>query len=338
MSHKIPLNDLHQHSLQYICSYLDRYGEDGTYTDVEIDAFMHEMNRDEASDESSLPAPDDPWFDIDQLKTIYTYAERAYSECVFGHSVSEIFKKITLRNPIKKCVCIGLGQPSSEFLTWEIDGVPESLEDLRYLKENNFSRAAKMERLKPRLLNGETRSSLPLSQLAAFIWMGRQCKLSQVDVSDHTSAKFPQHYVPRNGVRLYAQDPLLNETDIALLKSLNISVLRNPQAFEELDENTLVYAPHFAPHMWLPGLTGTSAPIVIGNDIRSRIHRNLERGAHFSYERTPKGLRVAEVLDNIEPHQRRTLAGFLDSHRCELAKTDENFDQAFTETMIYWKP
>ncbi|KAF2231303.1 hypothetical protein EV356DRAFT_518618 [Viridothelium virens] len=321
MSHKIPLDDLHQHSLQYICNYLDRHGEDGTYTDAEIDGFLHETNRDEAVDELSLPVLDEPWFNIDQLRSVYTYAERAYSESVFVRSVSEIFKKITLRNPIKKCVCIGLGQPSSAFLTWEIDGVPESVEDLRYLEENNYSREAKIERLKPRLLNGETRFSLPLSQLAAFIWMGRQ-------FSDRQS---------KDGVRLYAQEPFLNETDIALLESLNICVLRRPEAFEELDEDTLIYAPHFPLHEWPSGLIGTSAPIIIGNDIRSRLHRELEHSTGFSYKRTPNGLQVAEVLDNIQPHQRRALEGFLEGHRCELANTDENFDRAFTETMIYWK-
>ncbi|KAL9056268.1 MAG: hypothetical protein Q9162_003059 [Coniocarpon cinnabarinum] len=46
-------------------------------------------------------------------------------------------------------------------------------------------------------------------------------------------------------IQVYAQDPIFNETDIAFLSQLGINVLKDPEAWKIIDQETLVFAPHF---------------------------------------------------------------------------------------------
>ena len=170
MDQKMPLDVLHQHEMAYIRKYLDRHGENGTYTDQEIDSFLSGLD---AVDE--IPPPEEPWFDFEQLRSLYENVAKVWQDCLFAKSLTEIFETITSDCLIKKCICVGLGQPSANFLVWDIDGVPESFEDLEHLKKYDFRREAKRTLLEPRLLKGETRHSIPQLQLAAFKWMGDYC-------------------------------------------------------------------------------------------------------------------------------------------------------------------
>ena len=65
--------------------------------------------------------------------------------------------------------------------------------------------------------------------------------------------------------------PRFNETDVALFRSLGVSILGNPEALSQVDESTLVYAPRSPPSEWPNTLTNTSAQIIVGNDVRARL-------------------------------------------------------------------
>ena len=175
MDHKIPLDVLQTYDVPDVCQYLDQHGEDGTHTDDEIDAFLSKLDQEDVADVQR--PPDDAWFDFPGLKTLYTHAKRSWHDSPFARNLAEIFENISPRVSIKKCICIDLGQPSSRFLTWTIDGVPETFDDLEYLDRHKFAREARLTLLEPRLLKGESRHSIPLLHLATIKWMAEHCRL-----------------------------------------------------------------------------------------------------------------------------------------------------------------
>ncbi|KAL3452191.1 hypothetical protein BJX65DRAFT_293350 [Aspergillus insuetus] len=48
---------------------------------------------------------------------------------------------------------------------------------------------------------------------------------------------------PNRPIKVYAQDPVFNDHDCALLESLNITVLEHPGAFEKVSRRTLLFCP-----------------------------------------------------------------------------------------------
>ncbi|KAL2812357.1 hypothetical protein BJX63DRAFT_246003 [Aspergillus granulosus] len=54
---------------------------------------------------------------------------------------------------------------------------------------------------------------------------------------------FLEKQTPNHPVKVYAQDPVFNEHDRALLESLDITVLEHPGAFEKVSPRTLLFCP-----------------------------------------------------------------------------------------------
>jgi hypothetical protein len=53
----------------------------------------------------------------------------------------------------------------------------------------------------------------------------------------------PENQTPSRLVKVYAQDPVFNDHDRALLESLNITVLEHPGAFDKVSPRTLLFCP-----------------------------------------------------------------------------------------------
>lgn len=75
----------------------------------------------------------------------------------------------------------------------------------------------------------------------------------------------------RNGgpAKVYAQDPLFTELDVAFLASLEIVVVEAPAATALVTPSTFVYAPHCERCFFLPAMQGTDAALIICNALES---------------------------------------------------------------------
>lgn len=65
----------------------------------------------------------------------------------------------------------------------------------------------------------------------------------------------------------YAQDPVFNDVDHAVLTSLDITVLETPSAFGLIDEHTFAYAPHYPIAYWPAQMRQGRVGPVLGNDV-----------------------------------------------------------------------
>lgn len=68
-------------------------------------------------------------------------------------------------------------------------------------------------------------------------------------------------------VELFAQDPVFNSVDVALLRELGISVLPNPKAFARIDSTAFVFAPHYPIAAWSEEMRSGAASLIIGNHV-----------------------------------------------------------------------
>lgn len=72
-------------------------------------------------------------------------------------------------------------------------------------------------------------------------------------------------------VEKYAQDPAFNDLDQLLLREMGYRVVKDPQGFEVVDEDTLVFAPHldhvFTHQFWLrnPSVAVCNDVMIWGN-------------------------------------------------------------------------
>lgn len=69
--------------------------------------------------------------------------------------------------------------------------------------------------------------------------------------------------------QIYAQDPVFSSLDEELLDSMNITVVKHPTAFELIDEQTFLFAPHCDRSFLLPGLREREPLLVIANSFES---------------------------------------------------------------------
>jgi hypothetical protein len=58
-----------------------------------------------------------------------------------------------------------------------------------------------------------------------------------------TRRSIAEDQAPNRPIKVYAQDPVFNDHDCALLESLNITVLEHPGAFEKVSRRTLLFCP-----------------------------------------------------------------------------------------------
>ena len=167
--HRIPLKVLvTTHSFSDIRKYLQRHGEDGTLSSSEIDEYFGDVKEEEVRE---APRPQEPWYSVDEVRSIIANAKASWSKSHFSSSLAAAMTKVEL-DGIQRAICLGLGSLSAVFLVWEIEGVPSSRKDVEFLEEKGWSREAKIELLRPKLLDdGQVLHACPILQLAAFEWM-----------------------------------------------------------------------------------------------------------------------------------------------------------------------
>ena len=176
LSRRIHLQDLHdRYSFEEIKSYLRRHGETGFYSDHEMDEFLKKAAEEGAREESKS---EEPMFTTEEMRGLLLRAETVFPQMQFAESLATAMANVPLSGSIKRCVCVGLAAPSVQFLAWEIPDVPNSRSDLCFLTEKNFSREAKVELFRLRLLeDGNILNAIALLQLAAFKWIVQYGKL-----------------------------------------------------------------------------------------------------------------------------------------------------------------
>jgi SRR1 len=72
-------------------------------------------------------------------------------------------------------------------------------------------------------------------------------------------------------ITTFAQDPVFNTLDKALLESLDITVAETPDGFALIDDSTYIYAPHCERKFFLPALRNKDPALVICNDMEWHI-------------------------------------------------------------------
>jgi hypothetical protein len=147
-------------------------------------------------------------------------------------------------------------------------------------------------------------------------------------------------------MKLYIQDPVLNDVDISFLSSLNIQVLPSPKAFSLIDTHTIVYAPHYQVRGWPMQMRQGHARCVIGNDVKSvfnddwmvdkaRKRRWFEDLLETHEQAAARTVQIIPDLDAVDE-----LRDFVKTHEAIRMPTPEGdvARSAFNDTFVYWKP
>jgi len=126
-------------------------------------------------------------------------------------------------------------------------------------------------------LSGETGAAHAMWQLAAFadsvgMIKGTRCWcFCAFEGSGGTDVCARALYVDISKsagiIQTFAQDPVFNSLDEALLVDLAIAVLQDPHAFEEIDESAFVFAPHYPIAGWSAEMRNGDVPLLIGNHV-----------------------------------------------------------------------
>ena len=100
------------------------------------------------------------------------------------------------------------------------------------------------------------------------------------------------------------QDPVFKERDRSFFEDLDIAVVNSPNAFEEIDEQTFLFAPHCEYEQFCEALSGRQLPgLCITNDAQQYVRNyDMRRGASVkeSSEQIGIALKIEESLRKRE--------------------------------------
>lgn len=196
----------------------------------------------------------------------------------------------------------------------------------------------------------------PLWQVAAFVYM---CEaIAEIKGAKHpevsnwqklSKATNPlsllqtsgaQHEANGEVLQIYAQEPVYNSFDKAFLKYMGIKIVETPEAFDMIDEQTMVFAPHFGVNAWPVPMRRGEAGLTIGNNVESSLDSVAPRQEIIEYFREWLG-EFAEVKkeDKIpDVNIRHHLEDFLKQHvMIKWPNTEERYHSAFNNLAFYWK-
>ncbi|KAL9005945.1 MAG: hypothetical protein Q9188_001310 [Gyalolechia gomerana] len=68
-------------------------------------------------------------------------------------------------------------------------------------------------------------------------------------------------------LKIYVQDPVFNDLDVAFFKSLGFIVLSDPEAFDYISPSTFLFAPHLEAEVYVRALKKAKPGLCVGTDL-----------------------------------------------------------------------
>jgi len=186
-----------------------------------------------------------------ELRARYERIARSWRGCEARARLAGVLRERGLLEGVRKTVCLGLGSPSGETgagsALWQL----AAFVDMRGMVEGT----------------GTVTVETPL-----LWWCVRRVVAVVVVIrvnadSIHPSPIDKQSNPTSTRPASFAQDPIFNTLDTSLLTSLNISTLDNPTAFAQIDDSTLVFAPHYPIAAWSAEMRRGVPRLLIGNHV-----------------------------------------------------------------------
>jgi len=181
---------------------------------------------------------------LPELRARYERIARSWRGCEARARLAGVLRDRGLLEGVRKTVCLGLGSPSGETgagsALWQL----AAFVDMRGMVEGTGTGTVTVE--------------TPL-----LWWLWWWCSSSLIPYMSIDKQSNPTSARPAS----FAQDPIFNTLDTSLLASLNISTLDNPTAFAQIDDSTLVFAPHYPIAAWSAEMRRGVPRLLIGNHV-----------------------------------------------------------------------